>query len=471
MNKRFINRDQELAFLNDEYNKNSSSLVIIYGRRRIGKTALIKNFIQNKPALYFLTSEEMENQNISALKKSMLEFTGNPLLEKDFNFTWNDLFEAFKDHNKNERKILVIDEFQYLGKINKSFPSIFQRIWDNLLEKENMMVILCGSLISMMESQTLNYSSPLYGRRTGQIKMKQIKFTDYKDFFEDKSEEELIEFYAVTGGVPKYIEVFQPGDNIMAAIEKNVLNQQGFLYEEPIFLLEREVGEIGSYFSIISAIARGNHKLSKIAAVLGVSQTNLTRYLKTLVDLDLIERKVPVTESDPEKSKQGLYYIIDNYIEFWFKFIYPFRSYIEMDDTAFVMDKIKQNFLDNHVSFVFENVCLQKMWELNKQNDLPLKFTRVGRWWDKNTEIDILGLNENTKEIILGECKYTNEKPGVDLFYRLMQKGKEVPWNKNDRKEYYILFSKSGFTHELLNLAAERKDLKLISLTSARIDF
>jgi AAA+ ATPase superfamily predicted ATPase len=468
MNKRFLNRERELAFLNTQYNKNSSSLVIIYGRRRIGKTALIKNFIKNKPALYFLAAEEMETQNISALKNLMLEFTGNPLLGKDFNFTWDDLFEVFKDFNKNERKILVIDEFQYLGKINKSFPSIFQRIWDNLLENENIMVILCGSLVTMMESQTLNYSSPLYGRRTGQIKMKQIKFTDYSDFFEDKSEEELIEFYAVTGGVPKYIEVFQSADNIFAAIEKNVLNRQGFLYEEPIFLLEREVGEISSYFSIIRAIARGNHKLSKIATVLGVSQTNLTRYLKTLVDLDLIERRVPVTESDPSKSKQGLYYIIDNYIEFWFGFIYPYRGYIEMDDTAFVMDKIKQNFIDNHVSFVFENVCLQKLWQLNKQNELPFKFTRIGKWWDKNTEIDIVGLNEDTKEIILGECKYTIEKVDVNLFYQLVQKAREVPWNKNHRKEYYILFSKSGFTLELLNLAKERKDLNLGSLRSQR---
>jgi AAA+ ATPase superfamily predicted ATPase len=209
MSKRFINRNQELAFLNDEYNKDSSSLVIIYGRRRIGKTALIKNFIQNKPALYFLAAEEMESQNIANLKDLMIEFTSSSLLKKNFNFTWDDLFEVFKDYKKNERKILVIDEFQYLGKINKSFPSIFQREWDNLLESENIMVILCGSLISMMESQTLNYSSPLYGRRTGQIKMKQIKFTDFSDFFEDKNEEELIEFYAVTGGVPKYIEVFQ----------------------------------------------------------------------------------------------------------------------------------------------------------------------------------------------------------------------------------------------------------------------
>jgi AAA+ ATPase superfamily predicted ATPase len=410
MNHRFINRDPELAFLNSEFNKDTSSFVVIYGRRRLGKTTLIRNFIQGKPALYFLASEEMEGQNIASFKDQMREFTGSPLLKKDFNFTWDDLFEVFKNYKKKERKIVVIDEFQYLGKINKAIPSIFQRIWDRYLENENVMLILCGSLIRMMESQTLNYSSPLYGRRTGQIKMKQMEFKHYRDFFESKSELELIEFYAVTGGVPKYIEVFNAYDCIFTAIEKNVLNRQGFLYEEPIFLLEREVGEIGSYFSIIKAIAHGNRKLSKMASLLGVSQSNLTRCLQTLTDLDLIERIVPITEPDPSVSKQGLYVIKDNYIEFWFKFIYPFRSYIEMDDTGYVMDIIKRNFIDNHVSFVFENVCVQKMWELNKNGQLPFKFTRVGRWWDKHNEIDIVGLNENTKEMISGECKYTGAK-------------------------------------------------------------
>ena len=467
MNKRFVNRTRELAFLEDEFNKNASSFVVIYGRRRIGKTALIKKFIRQKPALYFLASEEMENQNIAELKERMAEFTGSSLLKKDFNFTWDDLFEVFKDYKKKERKILVIDEFQYLGKVNKSFASVFQRIWETYLENENIMVILCGSLIRMMESQTLNYSSPLYGRRTGQIKMKQIDFLTYKDFFEgkDKNEKELIEFYAVTGGVPKYIEVLNKGDTVFKAIEKYVLNKQGFLYEEPVFLLEKEVGEIGSYFSIIKTIAHGNRKLGKIASLLGVAQSNLTRYLQTLIDLDLIRRIVPVTESVSSTSKQGLYYITDNFIEFWFKFVYPFRSYIEMDDTGFVMDKIRRNFIDNHVSFVFEDVCLQKMWQMNKAGELPFKLTRAGRWWDKHTEIDIVGLNEDTKEMILGECKYTNAKVDVDIFYQLVRKGESIPWNRESRKEYHILFSKSGFTPRLEELVKERGDLKLISLS------
>lgn len=464
MKHRFINRNSELDFLNNEFNRNTSSFVVIYGRRRLGKTTLIKNFIQGKPALYFLASEEMENQNIAGLKGLMYEFTRDPILKKDFNFTWQDLFEVFKNFKKDERKILVIDEFQYLGKINKAIPSIFQGIWETHLENENVMLILCGSLIRMMESQTLNYSSPLYGRRTGQIKMKQIEFKYYSNFFENKSEQKLIESYAVTGGVPKYIEVFNTYDSIFEAIEKNILNLQGFLYEEPIFLLKAEVNDIGSYFSIIKAIAHGNRKLSKIATVLGVSQNNLTRYLQVLVDLDLVERQVPVTESDPSVSKQGLYFIKDNYFEFWFKFVYPNRSYIEMDDMDYVMEKIKRNFIDNHVSFVFENICLQKMWLFNKNNQLPFRFTRIGRWWDKRTEIDIVGLNENTKEIILGECKYTTVKTGTDVFYQLVEKKKNIPWNRDSRREYYILFSKSGFSEELSTLAAGRKDLTLITI-------
>lgn len=465
-NNKFVDRTEELEFLNREYAKKTSSFIVIYGRRRIGKTALIKQFIKDKPALYFLASEEMERENKNNLKNLMAEFTGSELLKRDFDFTWDDIFAAFADFKKEEKKIVIIDEFQYLCKANKSIPSIFQRIWDNLLMNKNIMVILCGSLIHMMKNQTLDYSSPLYGRRTGQIKLKQIQFLHYKGFFHDKdmAEKDFIEYYAVTGGVPKYIELFNLSDNIFAAVRENIINRQSFLYEEPIFLLEREVSDIGSYFSIIKTIAQGNHKLGKIASVLNVPQTKLSRYLQTLIELDLIERIVPVTESNPGKSKKGLYYLTDNFIEFWFKFIYPYRSYLEMDDKEFVMGKIEKNFIDNHVSFVFEKVCIQEMWQLNRENKFDCKFQKIGKWWDKNIEIDIVGLNEEEKAIIFGECKYLDKKVDVDLFYQLAQKGKAVDWHREYRKEYYILFSKSGFTRELTELRHNRDNLILNSL-------
>lgn len=463
MTTKFVNRNSELEFLNDEYEKKRSSFIVIYGRRRIGKTSLIRQFIKDKPSIYFLSSEEMETQNRDNFKSLIADFTKNSLLKKGFDFTWEDLFETIKDYKKDTKKIIVIDEFQYLGKINKAFPSVFQRIWDNILKTENIMVILCGSLINMMESQTLSYSSPLYGRRTGQIKMKQISFHHYGEFFERKSKIELIEYFSVTGGVPKYIELFKDEKNIFDSIEKNILNKQSFLYEEPIFLLEQEVGDIGTYFSIIKTIASGNHKLGKIAGTLSVSQTSLTRYLKILIDLDLIERIVPITEKNPEKSKKGLYYIRDNFIQFWFKFIYPYRSYIEIEDTSFVMKKIKDNFIDNHVSFVFEDICKEEVWHLNKQGKLNFRILKLGKWWDNSNEIDIIGINEDTKDILIGECKYLSTKVDTDVFYKLIEKGKDIDWNKNSRKEHYILFSKTGFTDHLIETSKKRDDLMLVS--------
>ncbi len=462
MRKQFIDRLIEKDFLEREYFQGRSSLVVVYGRRRIGKTTLIREFVRNKPAMYFLATEETERENRKAFQSLVAAFTGDTILEKASGLAWADIFAILTKHKTNEKKIVIIDEFQYLGKANKAFPSVFQGIWDNILKEENIMVILCGSLINMMESQVLNYSSPLYGRRTGQIKMKQIRFKHYTEFFEDKSEHELIEYYSVTGGVPKYIELFNEEDDIYLAIEKNILNRQSFLYEEPIFLLEREVGEIGTYFSIIKTIANGNHKLGKIAAALEVSQNSLTRYLKGLIELDLLERRVPVTEKNPEKSKKGLYFLKDNFINFWFKFVYPYRNYIEMDDIGFVMSKIRQHFIDNHMSAVFEDVCMDKMWELNKQGKLGFSFEKLGKWWDKKDEIDIVALNEQTKEIIIGECKYTNSKIDIGLFYQLVEKGKRVMWFNENRQMKYILFSKSGYSDLLIKLYKEREDLILV---------
>ncbi len=462
MENKFVNRENELEYLNNEYSRDQSSLVIIYGRRRIGKTSLIKKFISNKSALYFLASEELERENINSLKTLIADFTNNSLLRKGFDFSWDDLFTVFRDYKKEQKKILIIDEFQYLGEINPGFPSIFQRIWDEILKNENIMVILCGSLINMMESQTLSYSSPLYGRRTGQIKMKQISFINYNEFFENKTEEELIKYYAVTGGVPKYIEAFRNESDIFEAIEKNVLNKQSFLYEEPIFLLEKEVSEIGSYFSIIKTISQGNHKLGNISTALGVSQSSLTKYLSTMINLDLLERQVPITENNPEKSKKGLYFIKDNFIEFWFKFIYPYRSYIEMDDTNYVMNKIMSNFIDNHVSFVFEKICMEKMWQINKDNKLGFKIMKLGRWWNNSAEIDIVGFNHKSQDIVFCECKYLSKEVNVNVFYDLVEKAKQVDWNNKIRKEHYIIFSKSGFTDELVELSRKRIDLMLL---------
>ena len=460
--KNFVDREQEMETLLNEYERSGSSLVVLYGRRRVGKTTLISEFIKDKNALFFLASEESATQNCAAFKEKAADFIDNDLLRNADVKSWDTIFKTIMDAHHDSKPVIVLDEFQYLGKSNSAFPSIFQRIWEEILKNQEVMVILCGSLISMMESQTLAYDSPLYGRSTAQIRLRQIPFAYYHEFFPDKSRKNLIEMYAVTGGVPKYIELFSESRDIYTAIQKCVLNRSGYLYDEPHFLLQQEVSEVGSYFSIIKAIAAGNSKLSAIASVLEIKATSLTKYLKTLIDLDILEREVPITEEKPEKSKRGLYKIKDNYLRFWFAFVYPNRSFIESGHSRIVMNKIHKGLVTNHIGFAYEDVCRERMWDLNAEDAWPFHFTKLGRYWDNKCEIDITALDPEGRNLILGECKYWQDAVGLSVLRDLEAKAENVLWEKSKRKVWYVLFGASGFTDELKEYAASRDDLLLL---------
>ncbi len=458
----FIDRTKELANLESEYAREGAAFVVVYGRRRIGKTALINHFCEDKKAVYFLATEESETENRNAFKQLVADAFSNELLASASVDSWTPIFRIIAEESRKERIVLVIDEFQYLGKANKSFPSVFQKIWDEILSKANIMLILCGSLINMMTSQVLNYDSPLYGRRTAQIMLKQIEFSHYHEFNEDLSLEEQIEQYAVTGGVPKYIQLFNRRGDIYSSIRENILSNGSFLYAEPEFLLQKEVSEIGSYFSVLKTIAAGNHKLGKIAGVLGVPQPSLTSYLRTLIDLDIIEREVPVTDEHPEKSKMGLYRIKDNFIAFWFKFVYPSKGMLESGKIQFVEDRLKQNFVDNHVSYVYEDICREDVWNVLSEG---ISINRVGRWWGSgDVEIDIVAYDSAGSDILFGECKYSKQKKGLGILYELQEKARAVDWNRGSRKEYYMVYSKSGFTDELLEYAGAHDNVFLKEL-------
>lgn len=459
MMKRFIDREFEMRALEKEYAKETASFVIVYGRRRVGKTTLLSEFAKNKRTIYFLATQESEAVNRNIFREKAAEVLQNELLSDVVADKWDTIFKTIASDSANGKTVVIIDEFQYLGKINPAFPSVLQKIWDEILKESNIMLILCGSLISMMVSQTLAYNSPLYGRRTAQIRLKQIPFRYYHEFHRDLPLREQVERYAVTGGIPKYIESFSDSDDIFTGIENNILDSSGYLYEEPYFLLQQEVSELGSYFSVLRAIAFGNSKLADMASAIGVKATDLTRTLKVLIDLDLIEREVPVTEKDPEKSKKGLYRIKDNYIRFWFTFIYPNQSDIERGNTEYVMEKIKKSFVRSHAAFIYEDVCREMLF-WNKQ--IPHHFTKIGRYWDKNTEIDIVATDEDENVILFGECKYWSNCVDVDVFYGLFEKSKKVSWHRDDRKEVFVLFSISGYAQGLRKLADERGDLILM---------
>ena len=367
---------------------------------------------------------------------------------------WDTIFDYFINKIGDEKFVLVIDEFQYLCLMNKGFSSIFQRIYDEKIADKNIMVILCGSLISMMYSEVLSYDSPLYGRRTAQIKLQPISFEYYKEFFDNKSKRELIEFYSITGGIPKYILEFDRNKSPLWNIENNIFNKDIFLYSEPKFLLQEEINDLSRYFSILNSIALGNTKLSSICSHLGLNSSSMTSYITKLIDLDILEKEVPVTENI-ENGKKGLYKIKDNYLKFWFSYVYPYQSYLEIENLSYPLEKIKNEF-NLWVSKIYEDLARETI--LNN-SEIPFPIKKLGRWWNNNEEIDIVGLGDN--EIIFGECKWSNKKVGLSVLLSLKEKSKSVKWNNSSRKEYFILFSKEGFSDDLISLSKKDKTIIL----------
>ena len=464
---RFIGRKNELHTLNTEYNRNSS-FVVIYGRRRVGKTTLIKEFLKNKTAFYYLATEELESQSMKRLANVIARTTKNTLLQKIEFTDWLDLFQLIADYKPEEKKVLVIDEFPYLVRTNSAFPSILQNAWDEFLKDSNVMVILSGSLIGMMQKHALSYDSPLYGRRTAQMRLTPLSFTSIYET-QNLPFEQAVEQFALTGGVPKYLEFFEDGRPLEEQLKDAVFSKNGFLYEEPNFLLKSESLTAVNYFSIIKAIADDNHKLGKIASALGQESSSLTPYLSTLSELGFIEKRTPITEKNPEKSRKGLYFIADNFLRFWFCYVYPYKGELELDNMQIVLDEIHKDFKEKFVAFAYEDICKDIFAKLCSNNAISFVPSRIGSYWlndyDGDTEIDVMSVDHQNKQVFAGECKYHTKPVDAPVYFALKEKVDNAAEIRKSFPKYnviYGLFSKSGFTKRMLDIANENPNILLI---------
>lgn len=464
---RFIGRKNELHTLNTEYNRNSS-FVVIYGRRRVGKTTLIKEFLKNKTAFYYLATEELESQSMKRLANVIARTTKNTLLQKIEFSDWLDLFQLIADYKPEEKKVLVIDEFPYLVRTNSAFPSILQNAWDEFLKDSNVMLILSGSLMGMMQKHALSYDSPLYGRRTAQMRLTPLPFTSIYET-QNLPFEQAVEQFALTGGVPKYLEFFEDGRPLEEQLKDVVFSKNGFLYEEPNFLLKSESLTAVNYFSIIKTIADGNHKLGKIASALGQESSSLTPYLSTLSNLGFIEKRTPITEKNPEKSRKGLYFIADNFLRFWFCYVYPYKGELELDNMQIVLDEIHKDFKEKFVAFAYEDICKDIFAKLCSNNAISFVPSRIGSYWlndyDGDTEIDVMSVDHQNKQVFVGECKYHTKPVDAPVYFALKEKVDNAAEIRKSFPKYnviYGLFSKSGFTKRMLDIAKENPNILLI---------
>ena len=459
--ERFIDREIELKFLNERWQSSNSQLIIIYGKRRIGKTELIKEFIKNKNSIYFICDRTTEKENLKNLGRiAGRKFNNLILVENGFN-DWYQFFNFLKESLK-ERIVIAIDEFPYLYSSNTAISSIFQKGWDENLKDLPIFLIICGSSVSMMLKETINNSAPLYGRKTGQIFLKPLGFYDAWKFFPKLDFSRFLNIFSICGGIPLYLEQFSPAKSLTENLTTNVFNKNSILYNEGEILLSEELSELRIYFAILKAIALGKTKFGEIINYTGLSKTSIHKYLYVLEELQLVSKEIPVTEEKPEKSRKGLYKIRDPFFNFWFKFILPFKSEIEIGYLNEVFKYFNAQF-DLTVTTVYQNLCQEILRFKLKE---CFRFNKIGRWWDVigkvQYEIDLVALDEDNNQILFGESKWSNKKIGINIFKELKEKSRFVNWNINNRKEKYILFSKSGFTDEIMEFARIEKNLILV---------
>ncbi len=447
----FIDRGKETAFLEEKYKDTRPQFIVLWGKRRVGKTELVKHFIKNKPHIYFLAESTHEKEQLKRFSALVGEFFKEPLLLTRGFDTWEESFKYIKE--KNKRLVLAIDEFPYLIQSNHGITSLFQKAWDEYWSKGNICLILLGSSVGMMETEVLGYKSPLYGRRTGQWKVQPMPFSAAGKFRQTKSFEDKALHYSVAGGIPAYWLQFSDKKDFYQNLKDHVLKKGEMLYDEVEFLLREELREPRYYFSLLQAIAQGKRKLSEIINATGISQSVANKYLGVLSDLDIVEREVSVTEAKPLKSKKGLYRIKDEFFQFWFGYVFPKRGEIEMDRHDSVLHAIKQD-IQHHLALTYEKIALSV---LRENADMFFPFDKLGRWWDRNEEIDIVGINKELNAILFAEVKWTEKSIGTNILSELKAKAEKVQWGNDKTSRHFALFSRKGFTNGMQKLAGKEK--------------
>ena len=454
----FIGREKELNELNKLYSSDRFEFVVIYGRRRVGKTALINEFIGEKKAIYFTGVESNAKQNLENFSKSIIEYLGGIEADTTFN-SYQAALEYIFRLSEKERIILAIDEYPYVARGSKSLTSTLQLLIDKYKDTSKMMLILCGSSMSYMEDQVLAYKAPLYGRRTAQLKLLPFSFDETCRLFKKFSAEDKALLYGMFGGTPQYLLQINDKLSVENNVKNTFLNPASSIYEEPVNLLKQEVREPAIYTAVISAIAGGASRMSEICSKVGEETNTVAIYIKNLVTLGIIQKEVPCGEKG---SKKSIYSLSDNMFRFWYRFVPENASLISRGGADLVYKRIEPE-LPSFMGHVFEDICTQYLWSQLLNGTSPVEFREIGRWWGSNPktksqeEIDIMGIDKNSA--LFAECKWTNDKIDTGVLETLVTRSELFSY----KDKHYYLFAKKGFTKGCIEKAKEMGNVTLVS--------
>ncbi|MCL2672653.1 MAG: ATP-binding protein [Clostridiales bacterium] len=453
----FIGRKKELDTLNKQYERNAFTFIPIYGRRRIGKTQLIEEFIRDKRAIFFtgVNKEHYKNQ-IARLSRAIFDGADTAPVFDSFDSAMETVYRMAQ----REKLVFVIDEFPYLAGANASVVSVLQQFIDLKFLKTNMMLILAGSSLSFMENRVLGAQSPLYGRRTGQIKLLPLDFQTAHAFVPKLSPFDQAVLYGASGGIPKYLSLFDDDLSLDENLATQFFDKDEYLFEEPGNLLKQEYTDPSLYQAIITAIASGASQMRDIQGKTGEESCTVATYIKSLLDTGIVKKEVPVM--DKPGSRKTLYRLEDGMFRFWYRFVYPNVSLVALNKGDIVYNRIKPQISD-FMGEVFEKLCMEYMW--SEYGNMPFAFQNIGRWWGNNpdlkaqAEIDFIAYRDEGEQAIFGECKWRNEPLDRSNIDALIEKCEMF---RQFTQKYYYLFSKSGFSSGARKLAAETANIRLI---------
>ena len=466
----FIGRERELTALKEWYDKDGIGMMVIYGRRRIGKSTLITEFAKGKRTIFYTATKIGKNRNLELFSKQVVDLLMPGLGEVRFPAT-EAVFDFIDKNMGSEKIVLVIDELPYWAERDEALLSVLQKYMDTVWNDKNLKIILCGSALSFMEKKVLSEKSPLFGRRDSQMKLDAFDYLDSAKFVPDYSNEDKAICYGITGGIAKYLSMIDPAKSMDENIIRLFFRTDGYLYDETRNLLTQEFSDIAIVNNIVEQIASGENTLNTIAGKIGEKESTILYSLDKLISVGLVEKKRCITE---EKNKKKTQYVLKDFMfKFWYEFIPKATSVIEMGQGELYYQKVVKPALHSFMGTVFEEMCRYYTLKQGIMGEYGCFITSVGTWWgvenitDQNgnfraqsADIDVVALSETDKKAVVGECKFKNEKIDKGIYDTLIRRGKVIPAKYKVSK--YIFFSLSGYT-EWFELLSE-EDVLLLTL-------
>ena len=461
-----IGREYELECLNELYNSNKFEFLVLYGRRRIGKTTLLTEFAKKHDCLYFLSQEKNTTLNLSEFAKLTKDYFDMDYIPQaeDWNQMINILTERIEfklDKNPNEKVCIIIDEFPFIAKEYPTIKSILQHTIDHKWQHKNVMLVLCGSSVSFMVNEVLGYSSPLYGRRTANIELKPLNYLEASKFFPNFSNIDKITAYTILGGIPYYLQIFDDKLSLKENISKYIFDSSSVLREEPMLLLKQEFREPTIYNSIIEAIATGSSKFNEISQKINEETSKCASYMKNLQEVRIVDKIIPYGEN--ANSKKSIYTLSDPFFRFWYKYVFSNASTLSLVGAKRYTDLI-YNDISTVLGSAFEEVGTQYLVLQARSGKLPFIPNGMGKWWGNNPkkksqdDVDIMGIKDN--QGLFCECKFRNEKFDLSEFNDLIC-ASEIFQNITDK--YYYVFVKSGYTQAVID-ESKKYNVKLLTI-------